>query len=168
MVEAIQKFGFKVAGFDAYVTTNVIRAAGVSSSASFEMLLCSIINYFFNDGAMTYINYAKAGQFTFSYLGFSLSEKSRRIGPPTAHANMDKIDNDRAILRAIHFFKENERVERAAKAVEEKDGETVLKLLSESGESSWELLQNCTYCADIHWIYVLFSGKFRNIGNIVL
>ena len=40
-------------------------------------------------------------------------------------ANMDKIDNDRAILRAIHFFKENERVERAAKAVEEKDGETV-------------------------------------------
>ena len=26
----------------------------------------------------------------------------------------------------------------------------------------------CTYCADIHWIYVLFSGKFRNIGNIVL
>ena len=58
-------------------------------------------------------------------------------------ANMDKIDNDRAILRAIHFFKENERVERAAKAVEEKDGETVLKLLSESGKSSWELLQNC-------------------------
>ena len=56
---------------------------------------------------------------------------------------MDKIDNDRAILRAIHFFKENERVERAAKAVEEKDGETVLKLLSESGKSSWELLQNC-------------------------
>ena len=63
MVEAIQKFGFKVAGFDAYVTTNVIRAAGVSSSASFEMLVCSIINYFFNDGAMTYINYAKAGQY---------------------------------------------------------------------------------------------------------
>ena len=56
---------------------------------------------------------------------------------------MDKIENDRAILRAIHFFKENERVEKAAKAVEEKDGETVLKLLSESGKSSWELLQNC-------------------------
>ena len=27
------------------------------------MLVCSIINYFFNDGAMTYINYAKAGQY---------------------------------------------------------------------------------------------------------
>ena len=37
--------GCKVEGFDAYVTTNVIRAAGVSSSASFEMLVCSIINY---------------------------------------------------------------------------------------------------------------------------
>ena len=58
-------------------------------------------------------------------------------------AHMSEIENDRAILRAIHFFKENERVERAAKAVEEKDGETVLRLLSESGKSSWELLQNC-------------------------
>ena len=63
MVEAIQKFGFKVAGFDAYVTTNVIRAAGVSSSASFEMLVCSIINYFFNDNRMTSIDYAKIGRY---------------------------------------------------------------------------------------------------------
>ena len=215
MVEAIQKFGFKVAGFDAYVTTNVIRAAGVSSSASFEMLVCSIINYFFNDGAMTYINYAKAGQYAenvywlkasglmdqlacavggpilldfsdrenpkyekvnfsfhdydhhlvivntgkghadlseeYSEIPMEMKEAAKAAGAELlcettldkVLANMDKIDNDRAILRAIHFFKENERVERAAKAVEEKDGETVLKLLSESGESSWELLQNC-------------------------
>ena len=215
MVEAIQKFGFKVAGFDAYVTTNVIRAAGVSSSASFEMLVCSIINYFFNDGAMTYINYAKAGQYAenvywlkasglmdqlacavggpilldfsdrenpkyekvnfsfhdydhhlvivntgkghadlseeYSEIPMEMKEAAKAAGAELlcettldkVLANMDKIDNDRAILRAIHFFKENERVERAAKAVEEKDGETVLKLLSESGKSSWELLQNC-------------------------
>lgn len=26
----------------------------------------------------------------------------------------------------------------------------------------------CTDCTDIHRIYVLFSGKFRNIGNIIL
>ncbi len=30
-------------------------------------------------------------------------------------AHMSEIENDRAILRAIHFFKENERVERAGK-----------------------------------------------------
>ena len=43
----------KTAGFDAYVSTNVIAAAGVSSSASFEMLICVIIDYFFNDSKMT-------------------------------------------------------------------------------------------------------------------
>ena len=31
--------GFQIGGFDAYITSNVISAAGVSSSASFEMLL---------------------------------------------------------------------------------------------------------------------------------
>ena len=205
-------------GYDKEVVVDIndlARAAGVSSSASFEMLVCSIINYFFNDGAMTYINYAKAGQYAenvywlkasglmdqlacavggpilldfsdrenpkyekvnfsfhdydhhlvivntgkghadlseeYSEIPMEMKEAAKAAGAELlcettldkVLANMDKIDNDRAILRAIHFFKENERVERAAKAVEEKDGETVLKLLSESGKSSWELLQNC-------------------------
>ena len=68
-MEAIQKFGFKVAGFDAYVTTNVIRAAGVSSSASFEMLVCSIINYFFNNGAMHISTMQKQDSMLRTYTG---------------------------------------------------------------------------------------------------
>lgn len=39
--------GFKVEGFYACISTEVISAAGVSSSASFEMLICAIINHFF-------------------------------------------------------------------------------------------------------------------------
>ena len=54
MMEGAKKNGFQTAGFDAYVSTNVIAAAGVSSSASFEMLHCVIIDYFFNDSKMTY------------------------------------------------------------------------------------------------------------------
>lgn len=64
MMEGAQKFGFQVGGFDAYVSTNVIAAAGVSSSASFEMLVCTIINHFFNDGAMTCADYAKIGKYS--------------------------------------------------------------------------------------------------------
>ena len=63
MMEGAQKNGFKVSGFDAYVSTNVIAAAGVSSSASFEMLICTIIDYFFNDSKMSYNDYAKIGQY---------------------------------------------------------------------------------------------------------
>ena len=63
MMEGAQKNGFKAAGFDAYVSTNVIAAAGVSSSASFEMLICTIIDHFFNESKMTYNDYAKIGQY---------------------------------------------------------------------------------------------------------
>ena len=63
MVEGAGKFGYKVSGFDAYVSTNVIAAAGVSSSASFEMLICSIMNYFFNESRMEYSDYARIGQY---------------------------------------------------------------------------------------------------------
>ena len=38
MMEGAKKNGFQTAGFDAYVSTNVIAAAGVSSSASFLIL----------------------------------------------------------------------------------------------------------------------------------
>ena len=38
MVEGMQKMGYEVHGFKLYATTTVIAAAGVSSSASFEML----------------------------------------------------------------------------------------------------------------------------------
>lgn len=33
-----------IGGFDAYITSNVISSAGVSSSAAFETLICQIIN----------------------------------------------------------------------------------------------------------------------------
>ena len=62
-MEGAQKNGFETGGFDAYVSTNVIAAAGVSSSASFEMLICTIIDYFFNESKMSFNDYAKVGQY---------------------------------------------------------------------------------------------------------
>ena len=63
MMEGVQKAGFSVSGFDAYVSTKVIPAAGVSSSASFEMLICSIVNALFCGGSMTVTDYARIGQY---------------------------------------------------------------------------------------------------------
>lgn len=215
MMEGARKFGFKVGGFDAYVATNVIAAAGVSSSASFEMLICTIVNHFFNDNAMSYADYAKIGQYSenvfwnkasgmmdqmacavggpvlfdfsngsqpeYRPLEFSFQEKGYRLvivntgkghadlseeysGIPnemkeaakalgvkllcetdleTLLAHVNEITNDRAVLRAIHFFEENRRVDEMAAAIEQGDISTVLKLVRESGTSSWELLQNC-------------------------
>ena len=49
---------------------------------------------------------------------------------------------DRAVLRAIHFYAENERVTRQVTALEKGDFATYLSLMKESGYSSYMYLQN--------------------------
>lgn len=51
---------------------------------------------------------------------------------------------DRAILRAIHFYQENSRARWQTQALRNGDFETFLRLVSESGRSSWMYLQNIT------------------------
>ena len=51
---------------------------------------------------------------------------------------------DRAILRAMHIYEENQRVLGQVKALKENNVDTFLKLVKESGRSSWMYLQNIT------------------------
>lgn len=53
----------------------------------------------------------------------------------------DKV-NDRAILRAIHFYNENKRVDKAIECLEANDFEGFKKIIIESGNSSFMLNQN--------------------------
>lgn len=54
---------------------------------------------------------------------------------------------DRALLRAVHFLKENERVGKQVDALRENDFSRFLKLVIESGESSYCYLQNVYSCS---------------------
>ncbi|HCL02890.1 MAG TPA: galactokinase [Lachnoclostridium phytofermentans] len=222
MMKATTNAGFKAAGFNAYISTSVISAAGVSSSASFEMLICSIINYFFNDSKMSYIDYAKIGQyaenkywskasglmdqmacavggtisldfsndvkyekvdFSFSKIGYDLiivntgkghadlSHEYSEIpmemkavanklgGTLLCDSNLqnflehfteleESLENDRALLRSMHFYEENRRVEEAIQAVADHNEKHLLKIIEESGNSSWKWLQNCYVATD--------------------
>ena len=47
-------------------------------------------------------------------------------------------------MRAIHFFKENQRAVDLKKALEAKDMDHVLELIRQSGQSSYMYLQNVT------------------------
>lgn len=217
MFECAIKKGYKVEGFDAYITTEVIGAAGVSSSASFEMLICAIMNYFSNEGKIDYVEYAKIGQYAeheywlkqsglldqmacavggviaidfkeempkvekveFGYdkLGYDLiivntgkghadlSEEYSAVPVEMKRAakvfgkevladvdekefmeNLNKVREeagDRAVMRALHFFAEQKRVDTAVKAIKEEDYETFLNCITKSGNSSWKWLQNC-------------------------
>lgn len=64
-------------------------------------------------------------------------------------ANISKVRNqvnDRAVLRAKHFFNENERVDKQASALESGDFETFKSLIIESGYSSYMYNQNVFTC----------------------
>lgn len=51
-------------------------------------------------------------------------------------------NNDRAILRAMHFFEENKRVMMIENALKNNDFDTFLRCVKESGDSSFKYLQN--------------------------
>jgi galactokinase len=55
--------GGALAGFDAYVESEVLPGSGLSSSAAFEVLLAQIINAVGNEGALDAVALAKIGQY---------------------------------------------------------------------------------------------------------
>jgi len=57
--------------------------------------------------------------------------------------------SDRAILRALHFYDDDQRVVDQVSALESNDFEAFLNLIIESGVSSWMLCQNCYSCTNV-------------------
>lgn len=54
--------GYKLGGFDAYTTSNVLKGSGLSSSAAFEVLIGNILNGMFCDNKVSRIDIAKISQ----------------------------------------------------------------------------------------------------------
>ena len=213
----LNNLGYKIGGFDACTTSDVMGGSGLSSSAAFEVLIGNIISHLFNDGNIDAVEIAKAAQYsenvffgkpsglldqmassvgTFVNIDFENTEKPviRKIDFDFAnsgyslcivdtHGNHSdltddyaavrgemeavakamgkkvlrevsfddfkaqigtilKKTNDRAILRAMHFFKENERVDSAVNALESNSFEEFLNIITESGRSSFMYNQN--------------------------
>jgi galactokinase len=63
-------------------------------------------------------------------------------------AAVRKQVSDRAILRALHYFADDQRVVDEVQALEEGRFQRFLDLVNESGRSSWMLLQNCYSASD--------------------
>ena len=63
MAEGIAKEGFKIGGFDAYTTSNVLKGSGLSSSAAFEDMIGTILSHLYNDGKIDNVLIAKLAQY---------------------------------------------------------------------------------------------------------
>lgn len=57
------KNGLKIGGFKAYMTSNVMKGSGVSSSAAFEVLIASILSGLYNDNTVSAVKAAQISQF---------------------------------------------------------------------------------------------------------
>lgn len=63
MEKAFVNAGYRVGGFRAYTTSNVLKGSGISSSAAFEVMVGNILNYLYNDGKVSNVEIAKMAQF---------------------------------------------------------------------------------------------------------
>ena len=55
--------GYRSGGFAAYITSDVLPGSGLSSSASFEVLIGLALNHLYNDGAVPAVQIAMIGQY---------------------------------------------------------------------------------------------------------
>ena len=62
MCAFVKELGFKIGGFNAYTTSNVLKGSGLSSSAAFEVLIGVILNHVFNNGEISAVEIAKLAQ----------------------------------------------------------------------------------------------------------
>ena len=77
--------------------------------------------------------------------------------------NLKPKFSSRAILRAMHFYRENQRVLLAQKSLEENNAEAFLKQINDSGISSLSVLQNCYVDGQTHQPVVLGIEYSRSI-----
>ncbi len=209
--------GYNVGGFDACITSDVLPGSGLSSSASIEVLIGTILNSYYNENKIAPEEIAKIGQFAennyfgkpcglmdqmacavggiisidfedtenpiiervdynFSKNGYdilvvdtggnhadltedyaSIPEEMKAIAKYFGKnvcreitmqqvfeniKDLRKAVGDRAILRAIHYLSENERVDEQIQSLKDNDLSKFLSLVSDSGNSSFKWLQN--------------------------
>jgi len=215
----LKELGFKIGGFDACIEGRVPAGSGLSSSASFEVLIGAIISHLFNEGKLDPVQNAIVGQWAennyfgkpcglmdqtacsvgglitidfkdpanpivkaldfdfvstnyalvitdvggghddpasqaeYASLPTEMKSVAKELGAEvlrqvTLEQIVDKIPEirektgDRAILRAYHFQGDNQRVVDQVAALENNDFDAFLKMVVESGYSSYMYNQN--------------------------
>lgn len=63
VLAGIKERGYQTGGFNAYVTSDVLNGAGLSSSAAFEAIVGTIIDGLYNEMKISMVEIAQVGQF---------------------------------------------------------------------------------------------------------
>ncbi len=63
VMKGFLNYGYKVGGFDAVTASRVLSGSGLSSSAAYEVLVGTMVNYLYNDGQVDPVTIAKIAQY---------------------------------------------------------------------------------------------------------
>lgn len=61
--KGFEKLGYNIGGFDAVTESKVLSGSGLSSSAAYEVLVGTMLNYLYNDGKVDAVTIAKIAQY---------------------------------------------------------------------------------------------------------
>ena len=96
--------GYNVGAFDAYTTSSVLSGSGLSSSAAFEVLIGTILNYMFNDGKISPVEIAQIAQFSENkYFGKPCGLMDQMASSVGGFVKIDFKDTKEPVITKLDF-----------------------------------------------------------------
>ena len=96
--------GYRVGGFQAYITSDVLIGAGLSSSAAFETLVGTILNGLYNDMSVSPVDIAIIGQFAENvYFGKPSGLMDQMASSVGSLVHIDFADPKAPIVERVEF-----------------------------------------------------------------
>lgn len=104
VIAKFKESNISVGGFDIYSTSDVICGGGISSSASFETLIGTIINEKYNGGESTPFEIAKCGWFAENiFFGKKCGLLDQTVSSYGGLVSIDFKDEDSPVIEKIEF-----------------------------------------------------------------
>lgn len=104
MCAGFKKYGYNIGGFNSTGVTQVLSGSGLSSSAAYEVLIGTILNYLYNDGKVSSIDIAKIAQFSENvYFGKPSGLMDQMACSVGGFISIDFKDNANPVISKIDF-----------------------------------------------------------------
>ena len=104
VVARFAELGYPVGGFDAYCMSTVLPGSGLSSSAAFEVLLGTILNHLFADGAVAAAEIAKIGQYAENvFFGKPCGLMDQTASAVGNLVTIDFFHQENPVIRPVNF-----------------------------------------------------------------
>lgn len=104
MCKGFLNYGYKIGGFNCAGASQVLSGSGLSSSAAFEVLIGTILNYLYNDGKASGVEIAKIAQYAENeYFGKPCGLMDQMACSVGGFISIDFKDNKNPIIEKVDF-----------------------------------------------------------------